>query len=198
MSTLNTSLDWGGDDTSAGGVTQYRVSRDWRGGTPVMQPDEPAGDGIPYRYRVLRDPQSIPELAAVLAAIKAGAKRSKFRLLDIACKKQHRLAEVYATGAGPVLLGFGRLARWEDGVGKDGFGAVPMSELGYMSGVWFQCRCTSQDVHANWIRVQLEQKRRRANFGDPKTWRPAAYPPTPDQRAWVPRDHSEDNGSSYG
>jgi hypothetical protein len=56
------------------------------------------------------DPATIPELMVVLGAIRRGGPgtRARLRRLDVPCRNNHRLAEVFQTTAGPVALGLSR------------------------------------------------------------------------------------------
>jgi hypothetical protein len=101
----------------------------------------------------LAEPASVPELIAVLDAARRGARLRRFRLLDIACRNGHRLAQVLATAAGPVLLGeqHGRA------------GAVRLDPLDPDNDlIGLQCRCTTETVPVNWISGQLARRARRA------------------------------------
>jgi hypothetical protein len=46
-----------------------------------------------------------PEVAWLAEALRRGTKRSKLRVLDIACPHDHRLAEVFRTPMGLVAMG---------------------------------------------------------------------------------------------
>ena len=90
---------------------------------------------------------------AVLDAVRCGARLSRFRLLDISCRNGHRLGQVLATAAGPVLLGEQHGRR----------GAVPLSALDPDNDIiGLRCRCTTETVAVNWISGCLAEHVRRA------------------------------------
>lgn len=124
--------------------------------------------GLPYHPRVLRDPADVDELQPLLRAMKRGTRRSRLRQLEVVCREHGRLlAEVYPTGAGPVLLGRGRLIN--DG---DGDGAVVLADVdAYAKAanlrdpdavqIRVQCgRCT-QGLLMSWLRRGLAGDRPR-------------------------------------
>lgn len=102
---------------------------------------------------VLRDPQQVPEMVPILNAMRRGTTRSRMRVLDIACRNNHRLAEVFGAGEHAVLF-------------VEGMGAVALHEvhrpLEETLSLRAQCRCSTSPIPINWIERQLALGRRRA------------------------------------
>jgi hypothetical protein len=122
-----------------------------------------------------RDPRDVPELAAVLDAIQRGAKRSKLRVLDVACAHDHRLIEVFTTPAGPVALGRCRepetvdpwAAPGEKQVGwfsRNSLGALPLALAVRSDTIAAQCRCREALIPVGWLLDQLAGDTRRTRW----------------------------------
>jgi hypothetical protein len=118
-----------------------------------MSEHPPAGFMTP-----LADPASIPELTTIANAVAHGAKLSSFRLLDVACGKQHRLAQVIATTAGPVLYAGGR----DDARGK--LGALVLEGLEPSVRVCVMCECRAANLPISFIIDWLALGIRRAAY----------------------------------
>lgn len=113
---------------------------------------------------VLRDPQQVPEMAPILDALRRGTSRARLRTLDIACRKNHRLAEVFGTGERAVLLGYGRVQYAEEV--REGRGAAPLAELRRPTleetiAVRVQCKCQTVPLWVNRIDQALSEGVRR-------------------------------------
>jgi hypothetical protein len=103
---------------------------------------KPEGSG----WIQLRDPTTIPELLVVLDAVRGGAKLSPFRRLTVVCDRQHELAMVLDTTAGPVLVSEMR--------GRHG--AIRLGELGDQDAVRVQCKCSTRGLWGAWLRWKLK------------------------------------------
>jgi hypothetical protein len=94
----------------------------------------------------------------VLDAVAHGARMSRFRLLDVACINGHRLAQVLATAAGPVLYARG----FEDARGKRG--ALALGGLEPSARVCVMCQCGSANLPASFVIDRLAAGIRRAAY----------------------------------
>lgn len=134
------------------------------------------------------------EAKAALAPVLRSSRPSRFRLLDVACTKNHRLALVYRTASGPVVTGRGPITVVENQVvggdsvpGPDGY-AIDLpwetvvqrqtrgnrqAELcfflearkpGYYAE--FQCRCRTALIERGWLEERIAEGRKRVVFTD--------------------------------
>lgn len=115
-----------------------------------------------------RPVSAVPELAAVLLAIRRGAHRSEFRTLDVACQSSHRLLEVFTTAAGPVVYARGRHGTGQPAESstayrdsRSEFKAVRLAEAPDDYDIFVQCRCREELIPVRWIVEQLAAGRRR-------------------------------------
>ncbi len=98
--------------------------------------DEPLPWSLQPHSTLVVDPSTIPELEVVLRA----GRLSRFRALDVACRRNARLAQVLRTGAGPILLA--RTPHWERAAGRGDWLAVRFNHEhppGIEDGVTVQC-----------------------------------------------------------
>ena len=128
------------------------------------------------------DPRSIPEFVTVLDAIRRGGRRSSFRLLDVACRRSHRLAEVYATAAGPVILGVHAMhqdaalgAPHLPGRSRVVWSAAKLidrPEIRASTAAFpVQCRCRSTSIPGAWVAERLTEGHPRAVWSPPSATR---------------------------
>lgn len=118
------------------------------------------------------DPRELHQLAPVLAALARGTARSKLRTLDVVCRHNVRLAEIFGTGGQAVVLARGRRAGL-----PDGWGVVPLADLdphgplspsettragqGTVLPVVVQNRCCTVPLWGNELVKYLQEKRKR-------------------------------------
>jgi hypothetical protein len=176
---------------------EYRATLRW--------PDDREMAVISERQRESFTPDAIreelptydPVAAEALRPVLSASQPSKFRILVAVCPKNHELARVYRTAAGPVVVGKGpsRYVRIER-LGGDyeyddpeiGSGSTPWSYeweqsrltsrhpvcflLGDIhsrkrSVIPLQCRCRSQSITVLWFYEQIDAGHRRAVHDEP-------------------------------
>lgn len=123
--------------------------------------------------------------AALRQLFHLGRRASRYRLLVVACRNQHRLAAVYETSVGPVLAGKTRTiiieshtdggtyladedhpVDWEATLTRrrQRSRATPVVVAvtdGMPDVVELQCRCSLARLPAAWLRAQITPGRRR-------------------------------------
>jgi hypothetical protein len=122
------------------------------------------------------------EARQILAPLLRTGRLSRFRLLDVACPNDDRLAQVVRTAKGPLVLGKTRAVRGYSVTDDDAEPAARvvvnaverlhrqqhviylLDRLPPQAGIELQCRCRVRTVPVVWLREQITAHRSRAQW----------------------------------
>jgi hypothetical protein len=110
-----------------------------------------------YDPAELVDPLTLPEFQPIIAALQRGTRRGQLRLLEIICRRNHQLGEVFGTLRAPVLLINVR----------DGVGAAVLTHLAPDAETPVQCRCQTSAIPVDWITKALRGPDKRRIWPPP-------------------------------
>jgi len=94
-------------------------------------------------------------LEALRPLLRPDVRLPRFRILEVVCPNDHRLAQVFSTAAGPLVL----YREWRH---RGGLSAYLLDERGGAEWTYTpQCRCSRAQVPREWLREQIAAGQRR-------------------------------------